>query len=314
MINPVLEIAVPYAAFVIFVVGVIYRFVNWARSAVPLKVPTTCGQQYSLPFIKRTIYDRFDSPFTKWETVGRMFFEVFFFRSLFRNTRYYYSRHEHRDTRFLWFFAILFHYSFLLVLINHLRFVLEPVPEWFMLYTDLSGIKGAFVPELYIPGFTALVGLLYLFGRRIFLGKERTISLPSDYFALILLISIIVTGLLMRYVIKVPIEPVKELAIGLVTLHPVATDVHPFFLLHLCLASFAIAYFPFSKLMHAGGVFFSPTRNMPNNNRARTHVNPWNPPYKGITWQEYYEMYKEHLDAIAEAGYKVKPGEEYELW
>jgi hypothetical protein len=26
-------------------------------------------------------------------------------------------------------------------------------------------------------------------------------------------------------------------------------------------------YFPFSKLMHMGGVFLSPTRNMPNNTR-----------------------------------------------
>ncbi|AEA47688.1 sulfate reduction electron transfer complex DsrMKJOP subunit DsrM [Archaeoglobus veneficus] len=307
MIVPLLEIAVPYVAFAIFLIGVIYRAINWAKSPVPLKIPTTCGQQYTLPFIRRTIYDRFDSPYTKWETIGRMFFEVFFFRSLFRNTRYYYTRHEHRDTRFLWFFAILFHWSFLLVLISHLRFFLEPVPGWLEFYMEVSGLKGAFVPEIYIPGITAFVGLLCLFGRRLFLGKERTISLPSDYLALILLISVIATGLLMRYIIKVPIEPVKELAIGLVTFHPVATDVHPLFLLHLLLACTALAYFPFSKLMHAAGVLFSPTRNMPNDNRARTHVNPWNPPYKGITWQEYYEMYKDQLDEIAEEGYKVRP-------
>ncbi|MEM2030105.1 MAG: menaquinol oxidoreductase, partial [Archaeoglobaceae archaeon] len=76
---------------------------------------------------------------------------------------------------------------------------------------------------------------------------------------------------------------------------------------HFALGSFLLAYFPFSKLMHAGGIFLSPTRNMPNNNRAERHVNPWNPPYKGITWQEYYEAYKDQLDEIAESGYKVKP-------
>ncbi len=34
-------------------------------------------------------------------------------------------------------------------------------------------------------------------------------------------------------------------------------------------------YFPFSKLMHAGGVFFSPSRNQRDNVRDQRHVNPW---------------------------------------
>jgi nitrate reductase gamma subunit len=306
MINYFLEVVVPYIAFAIFVVGVIYRIVNWATSPVPLKIPTTCGQHKTLPFLKRTLYDRIDSPYNKGEVILRMLTEIFLFRSLLRNTRYSYDRHEQRDTRWLWFFAIMFHWSFLIVLIRHLRFFIEPIPEPFVFITELLA-QEAFVPAIYATGLTALVGLLYLLARRIFRGKERTISLPSDYLALILLISIIVTGLLMRYIYKVPLAPVKQLALGLITFQPVAPDVHWLFLVHLTLVCITIAYFPFSKLMHAGGILFSPTRNMPNDNRRRRHVNPWNPPYVGITWDEYYENYKDQMDKIAESGYKVKP-------
>ena len=47
--------------------------------------------------------------------------------------------------------------------------------------------------------------------------------------------------------------------------------------LHLLFVAALFAYFPFSKLVHLGGVFLSPTRNLANNNRAVRHVNPWNP-------------------------------------
>ena len=85
----------------------------------------------------------------------------------------------------------------------------------------------------------------------------------------------------MRYFFKTDIVAVKELAIGLVTLHPkVPAGISPLFFIHLFLVSVLFAYFPFSKLMHAPGVFLSPTRNMVNNNRWVLHVNPWNYPVK----------------------------------
>jgi len=101
---------------------------------------------------------------------------------------------------------------------------------------------------------------------------------------------------------------VKEFAIGIVTFKPVPPPLDPFFLTHLTLVSILLIYFPFSKLVHAVGIFFSPTRNLPNNPRAKRYINPWNPPYTGISWEEYYEMYKDQLDEIAERGYKVGGG------
>ncbi len=308
----ILGVVVPYVAFAIFVIGVIYRFINWAKSAVPLKVPTTCGQARSLPFIKRSVYDRFDSPYSKWETVVRMLLEIFFFRSLFRNTRYYLDRHSQKDARWLWLFGIMFHYTLLMVLIRHARFFLQPVPSFVEMMSNLEAFKGVFVPSVYVSGLTIVVALFALWLRRILLSRERTISLPSDHFALLLLLAITISGNIMRYFIKVDLEEVKILIMSLMTFNinaaaQAASEIGWMFYIHFLLAAFLLAYFPFSKLMHAGGILFSPTRNMPNNNRAEIHVNPWNPPYKGITWEEYYEMYKDQLDEIAEEGYKVKP-------
>ncbi len=312
MIGIVLGIIIPYIAFAIFVVGVVYKFIYWAKSAVPLKIPTTSGQQKSLKFIKRTIYDRFDSPYTKWETAVRMILEIFAFRSLLKNTRYYLDRLSQRDARWLWLFAILFHYCLLLVLIRHTKFFLEPVPSFVEMISELEAFKGVFIPSVYVSGVTIIAALFLLWFRRIFLSRERCISLPSDHFALLLLLAIVISGNVMRYFIKVDISAVKGLLLSLMAFNipqaiEFANSIEPMFYIHFALGSFLIAYFPFSKLMHAGGIFFSPTRNMPNNNRAERHINPWNPPYKGITWQEYYEAYKDQLDEIAESGYKVKP-------
>lgn len=312
MIGVIFGVVIPYIAFAIFVAGVVYKFIYWAKSAVPLKIPTTSGQQKSLKFIKRTIYDRFDSPFTKWETIVRMLLEIFAFRSLLKNTRYYLDRLSQRDARWLWLFAILFHYCLLLVLIRHAKFFLEPVPSFVEMISELEAFKGVFIPSVYVSGVAIIVALLLLWFRRIFLSRERSISLPSDHFALILLLTIVVSGNVMRYFIKVDISAVKGLLLSLMAFDVAkaiefANAIEPMFYIHFALGSFLLAYFPFSKLMHAGGIFFSPTRNMPNNNRAERHVNPWNPPYKGITWEEYYEAYKDQLDEIAESGYKVKP-------
>jgi len=305
-------VVIPYLAFAIFVVGVIYRIVEWAKSPVYMKIPTTCGQQKSLDWIKRSWLDRIESPYTKLGVIARMIMEIFLFRSLFRNNRYEHAIQRSIETKVLWVFAILFHWSLLIILLRHLRLFLDPVPSWVELLQAIDGFFGIDYSFLHLESFlitniTVLLGLLGLFARRVFFARERTLSLPSDYLALILLLSVVGSGMLMRYFVGVQVADIKEFAVGLVTFRPVVPDVHWLFFVHLTLVSILLAYFPFSKLMHAGGIFFSPTRNMPNDNRARRHINPWNPPYKGITYEEYYEMYKDQLDEIAENDYKIKP-------
>ena len=74
------------------------------------------------------------------------------------------------------------------------------------------------------------------------------------------------------------------------------------FYVHLFFVSILLAYFPFSKLMHMGGVFLSPTRNLANDNRARRHINPWNHPVKVHTYEEYEDEFR---DKIKEVGLPV---------
>ena len=69
------------------------------------------------------------------------------------------------------------------------------------------------------------------------------------------------------------------------------------FYLHLFLVSFLLAYFPMSKLVHMGGVFLSPTRNLANDSRMRRHVNPWNYPVKVHTYEEYEDEFREKMKA-----------------
>ncbi|AGK62241.1 Nitrate reductase gamma subunit [Archaeoglobus sulfaticallidus PM70-1] len=318
LIGTVVGVYIPYIAAFIFVVGVLYRVFQWSRSAVPFNITTTCGQQYSLPWLKRTWIDRFDSPFTWWETVIRMLMEIFLFRSLWKNVRYELPAQKAVSTKWLWVFGLVFHWSLLIVLIRHFRFFLEPVP-WFV--STLMKLDGFFevhmdwfqphMTHILITGLTLLVALLYLLYRRLAFPKERTFSLPSDYIALILLLGVATTGLLMRYVYPVDVSEVKALAQGLLSFHPPANpDLDLMFMLHLLFVSTLLAYFPFSKLMHSAGIFFSPTRNMPNNCRAKRHVNPWNYPVKGVDWNEFYENFKDDLDEIEQMGFVVRP-EEY---
>ncbi|MBW2568048.1 MAG: sulfate reduction electron transfer complex DsrMKJOP subunit DsrM [Deltaproteobacteria bacterium] len=297
-------IIIPYIAVLIFIAGFVYRIMDWARSPVPFRIPTTCGQQKTLPWIKQ---NKIDNPFTAGGVIVRMFFEIVFFRSLFRNTRCRLNegaKITYVWEKWLWLAALAFHYSFLTVLIRHLRFFLEPVPVCLQLLENVDGFFQIGLPGLYMSGAVLLAATIFLFLRRIYIPQVRYISLASDFFPLFLIISIAITGILMRYFTKVNIVGIKEFAMGLVTLHPTIPDgMGGLFYVHLFLVSVLFVYFPFSKLMHMGGVFLSPTRNLPNNNRAERHINPWNPSVKVHTYKEYEDDFREKM---IEAGLPVE--------
>ncbi|OIP89958.1 MAG: menaquinol oxidoreductase [Syntrophaceae bacterium CG2_30_49_12] len=291
-------LVVPYAAFATFIVGVISRVVGWARSPVPFRITTTCGQQKSLPWIKA---DNIESPHNTLGVIARMALEVLLFRSLFRNTKVELKndpRLVYGGAKWLWLAGLAFHWSFLVILIRHLRFFTEPVPRLLGLFAGIDGVFEIGVPVLYISGLIMLVSVTYLFLRRVFIPQVRYISLAADYFPLFLIIGVGLSGLLMRHFFKVDIFKVKELAMGLVSFHPLIPEgIGIPFYIHLFLVSVLLAYFPFSKLMHLGGVFLSPTRNLANNNRMKRHVNPWNYPVKVHTYEEYEDEFRDKMKA-----------------
>ena len=312
-------VIIPYLAVIIFIVGFVRRILYWSSSPVPFRIPTTCGQQKSLPWFKQ---NRIDNPSTTIGVIIRMALEILCFRSLFRNTNMSFKQTatgekiSYNWEIWLWIFALAFHYSFLVVLVRHLRFFFDPVPFCITIIENLDGFFrieffsdaiAVGLPGIYLTGLILLGAVVFLLLRRILSPKVNYISIASDYFPLFLIIGIAITGILMRYFLKVDIVGIKEFAMGLVKFQFNSPgDVGGIFYTHLFLVSVLMAYFPFSKLMHLGGVFLSPTRNMTTNTREKRHVNPWNYPVKVHTYAEYEDEYREKM---IEAGVPVEKKE-----
>lgn len=319
-------VIIPYAAMATFFIGIVVRVIDWARSPVPFRIPTTAGQQWSFPWVKS---NRIDNPKGTGGVVLRMIFEVLLFRSLFRNTRLEYRmtdggpKVDYEWEKWLWVAALVFHVSFLVIFLRHFRFFLEPVPGFVHLLESLDGflqlgvvpLSGLGVPGVYLTDLLLLLAVAYLFIRRLYIPQVRYISLPADYFPLLLILALGLSGVLMRYFIRVDITGVKELVIGLFKFSPkVPEGIGVIFYIHLFILSILIAYFPFSKLMHFAGVFLSPTRNLSNNSRFVRHVNPWDYPVETHTYEEYEDEFRERM---VEAGLpvekQIEPKEEAEI-
>jgi nitrate reductase gamma subunit len=231
----VLYACIFYAATAMLVGGLVVKVNRYARTPAPLKIPTT------------------PAPTTTGGVVFRMAREVALFESLFKSNKW------------IWLFGWLFHVSLLLVLVRHLRYFIDPV--WFWVVWAQPFGKYA--------GFAMVAGLGGLWARRFLVDRVRYISTPSDHLMLILLIGIGLTGLGMSFVAHTDIVAVKDFFLGLVVfdLRPLPAD--PVLLVHLSLVALLMVIFPISKLLHAPGIFFSPTRNQTDDSRERRHIAPW---------------------------------------
>jgi nitrate reductase gamma subunit len=295
----VFGIIIPYLAFVLFVGGFICRVIKWGRSPVPFRIPTTGGQQKSLPWIKQ---DKIQNPTTALGVIVRMALEVLLFRSLFGNLKTELREGangpelSYGSAKWLWLGSLVFHWSFLIIIIRHLRLFLEPIPSAIQLLDSVDGMLQIGLPPVYITDLLFVVAITFLFVRRVVVPRVKYISLPADYFPLLLIFSIAVSGILMRYFYKVDLISVKELALSLAMLHPVIPEgIGAIFYVHFFLICALVAYFPTSKLMHMGGIFLSPTRNMISNARMVRHINPWNYPVEVHTYAEYEDEFREKM-------------------
>jgi nitrate reductase gamma subunit len=297
-LRPLFGVILPGVALVTFVLGLAYRVILWSRSPVPFRIPTTCGQQKSLPWIKA---GWLESPSTTPGVIARMALEVALFRSLFRNTKVALRGGPmlvYGENKVLWLGALAFHWSFLIIFLRHLRFFMEPVPGFVNVLSSMDGFFQVGAPVLYVTDVIIVAALLYLLLRRLRDPQVRYLSLFADYLPLFLLLGLVLSGIWMRYFTRIDTVAVKQLALGFVTFSPVIPrEVGPLFFVHLFLLAVLVAYFPFSKLMHMGGVFLSPTRNLANTNRMRRHVNPWNSPVKVHTYEEWEDEFRDKIKA-----------------
>lgn len=224
-----------YLATLLLVVGLFFRISTYAGTPAPLKIPTT------------------PAPTSTGGVVLRMTREVLFFESLFKANLW------------TWVLGWLFHGSLVLVILRHLRYFTDPVWGWV-----------AFIqPFGMYAGLTMLLGLCGLWARRLFVERIRYISTPSDHLMLLLLIGIAVSGLSMKFIAHTDVISVKNFFIGLMHLDIKPLPADPLLVLHLSLVVLLLVVFPFSKLLHAPGVFFSPTRNQKDDPRERRHVASW---------------------------------------
>jgi len=299
-------IFIPYVAILSFVVGFIYRVLKWASSPVPFHIPTVSGQQKSLSWIKA---DNIDSPYTTGGVVKRLALEILLFRSLLKNEKVELEAPQRilfRTSTLLWLGAMAFHWSFLVILLRHLRFFLEPVPSAVVVLQRVDSILQNLLPILYISDVIILVALSYLFIRRVIYPQARYISLPSDYFVLLAIGGIAISGMLMRLIYRVDLVQVKEWVMAMLRFSPLPPKgVNLIFYVHLFFVSLLVAYFPVSKLMHMPGIFLSPTRNLRNTSRNNRHINPWDHPVKVHTYEEYEDEFR---DSMKEVGLPVDKG------
>lgn len=224
-----------YIAAIILVAGVAYRIYEYARTPSPLVIPTT------------------PAPTTQSGVVMRMGREVLLFESLFKANKW------------IWLFGWMFHVGLALVLLRHLRYFQEPI--WF--WVEFIQPFGKYA------SFIMVAGLAGLWARRFLVDRVRYISTPSDHLMLALLLGIGLTGMLITFVTKTDVVALKAFTLGLIVFdwHPVPAD--PILLVHLALVALLMIVFPVSKLLHAPGVFFSPTRNQKDDPRETRHIAPW---------------------------------------
>jgi nitrate reductase gamma subunit len=297
-------ILIPYAAVLLFVSGFIYRVLKWASAPVPFHIPTVSGQQKSLSWIKS---DNINSPFTTGGVVKRMALEILLFRSLLKNEKVELEtphRLLFKTSTLLWLGAMAFHWTLLVILVRHLRFFLEPVPSAVVILQRVDSIFQNLLPILYISDIIILIALGYLFIRRVISPHVRYLSLPSDYFVLLMIAGIALSGVLMRLIFKVDLVQVKEWVMAMLSLRPMPPKgVNLLFYIHLFFVSLLMAYFPLSKLMHMPGIFLSPTKNLKNTSRNDRHFNPWDHPVKVHTYEEYEDEFREPMK---EAGLPVE--------
>ncbi|MEO5378162.1 MAG: respiratory nitrate reductase subunit gamma [Magnetococcus sp. DMHC-6] len=228
-----------YLVLIIFILGFSKRIFLYTLSPAPLKIPTT------------------PAPVNKTGVIWRLFTEVAFFNSLFKGDK------------LAWIGGYLFHASLIFIAARHLRYFIDPLPSY-MAIIQIAGI---------LAGLAMVGGLGLLFARRLFIDRVRFISSPADYFILILLLAIGFSGLLMRFVFRPDIIHIKAAMTGVWTswtnFLPLLMPGDYLFMTHLLMVMLLMVIFPFSKLMHLGGIFFSPTRNQIDNPRECRHVNPW---------------------------------------
>ncbi|MGA8753092.1 respiratory nitrate reductase subunit gamma [Candidatus Deferrimicrobium sp.] len=215
----------PYLAVLTFVVGMAYRFNVWFNTPQPARM---------------TLF-----PAPQGSTAKAVLAEALLFPSLFKGDK------------LLWTASWVFHATLVLVFVGHVR-VFTGLADSILL---AAGMTPADIDRMSLTSGVAAGVVLFasatlLLARRLTSARVRQISGVGDFVALLLLLGILATGDLLRFGAHFDLAQTREWAWSLLSFSPVVPH-NPTFLAHAFLALLLIAYIPFSKVLHFGGIFFS---------------------------------------------------------
>ena len=224
--NILIGVILPYVTIIVFIGGIIYHIRTWN----------------SLPAPKMTLTPA-PAPGARYMELLK---ETLFFRSLFKGDKS------------LWFVGWIFHAMLALVFIGHLR-VISWLPDKMLAamgmteqnINSMSSLSGG------AAGIVIIVMVVILLGRRFITQRVREISAPGDYFTLLLVLLVLVTGDAMRFISHFDLSLTREYFLALFTFSGADMPQNGWFVAHYLLAQILIMYMPFSKLLHFGGIFYS---------------------------------------------------------
>jgi nitrate reductase gamma subunit len=133
----------------------------------------------------------------------------------------------------LWIGEWLFHVSFVVVVLGHLRFFFLSVPQWVGCFQAMSEYAG------YILSFS----LLYIFIYRFAVERGRDVS-SYNVFLTGVIFFIGVSGVLMRTSLRPDIVEIKHFVLQVLVFRPEVAPGSPVFLVHYVLALLLIASLP----------------------------------------------------------------------
>lgn len=219
-------VILPYTAFTVFVAGTVLRAAGWLKTPVPFQLTL------------------FPVPGRNLGKIRALAVDLCFCASLFR------------EDKALWLRVWLFHLSLALIIAGHVAGIYYLREQFVLAGLDpgasrtLSKLLGG------MAGTAMLLSLGALIVGRIVNPVVRKLSVPEDFFNLLLLSAIAVSGIFMYLpVFHVDLPAVRSYMGGLVTFRPASLPRSSMFLVHFLLVNILLLHFPFSRLLHSLGYF-----------------------------------------------------------
>ena len=214
----------PYIAIGVFVIGLAWRVLSWLKVPVPFQL---------------TMFPAPDTAGGRAAAVGK---QLLLFTSLYKSDRT------------LWFWAWIMHVSLAMVIGGHIVGIYFLTKQF--TYIGMSPEASTLLSETLgtVAGIFLLLSLIVLFYRRTAIPEVKRLSDPADYFDLLLILSVVITGMHMRLpTAHVDLPAIRTYLGGLLSFQPVPIPENFMFAAHFFLVNVLLMYFPFSKLVHLVG-------------------------------------------------------------